>query len=239
MRMAFLAAAALAAAATGCAGPRLVGGPDLTVVDRTALPPPTREDLGTRGRLHVIGPFDQMAVDVFGVAELSRTVQADAAGRISLPLVGIIEAAGQTPQELATLVEQRLQGQYVRNPRVTVNMTSTVSHIITVDGEVREPGTYPVTGQMTLMRAIARAKGLTEFARASHVVIFRRVEGRDLAALYDLRAIRQGLYQDPEVYTNDVVMVGDSQARRLFRDVIQGSGLLTAPIIALLQQSTP
>lgn len=239
MRMPILAAAALAAAAAGCAGPRLIGGPELTVVDRTALPQPTREDLGARGRLHVIGPFDQMAVDVFGVAELSRTVQADAAGRISLPLVGVIEAAGQTPQELATLVEQRLQGRYVRNPRVTVNMTNTVSHVITVDGEVREPGTYPVTGQMTLMRAIARAKGLTEFARASHVVIFRRVEGRDLAALYDLRAIRQGLYDDPEVFTNDVVMVGDSQARRLFRDIIQGSGLLTAPIIALLQQSTP
>jgi polysaccharide export outer membrane protein len=117
-----------------------------------------------------------------------------------------------------------------------VNLTETVSQVITVDGEVTEPGVYPVVGRMTLMRAIARAKGLTEFARANHVVVFRQVGGQQMAALYDLRAIRQGLYDDPEVFANDVVTVGESRARRIFRDVIQSGGLLTAPIIALLQQ---
>jgi polysaccharide export outer membrane protein len=184
----------------------------------------------------VIGPFDQMSIDVFGVPELSKTVQADASGRISLPLVGDLDAAGKTPLQLARLIEDRLKGRYVRNPQVVVNVTNTVSQTVTVDGEVRDPGLYPIVGRMTLMRAIARAKGLTEYARASHVVVFRRVSEKQMAALYDLRAIRQGLYEDPEVYNDDVVMVGESQARRIFSSVIQGSGLLTAPIIALVQR---
>lgn len=220
---------------TGCASPQFVGREGLTIVDQTALPPPTVNDLAQQGRPYLIGPFDRMTVEVYGVQELSRSVQADANGQVALPLAGIIDAAGKTPGELAVLIAERLRGRYVRDPQVTVNLTEQVSQRITVSGEVEEPGLYPVLGRMTLMRAIATAKGLGEFARPNHVVVFRRVANQDMAALYDLRAIEQGIYPDPEVYANDVVMVGDSPARRLFRDVIQGSGLLTAPLIALIQ----
>ena len=229
-------AAALALAS--CAGPRFVGRSDLTVVDGAALPPPGRVNLAPEGRPSVIGPLDRIAIDVFGVAELSRTVQVDSSGNIAMPLAGTIQASGQTPEQLAAVIADRLRGRYVREPRVTVNVTEAISQVLTVDGEVKQPGIYPVAPNMTLMRAIARAQGITEFARQTHVVVFRRVDDRDMAALYDLRAIRLGMYEDPQVYANDVVVVGDSQARRIFRDVLQASGVLTAPLIAVLQSSS-
>ena len=219
----------------GCAGPRLIGRPDMQIVSGSELPPPGREDLILERRSYLIGPFDRVDVAVFGVPELTRQIQVDASGRFSLPLVGEIEAAGFTPQQIGDLIAERLRGRYVRNPQVSVN-ADTVNQMITVDGSVEEPGQFPVTGRMTLMRAIARAKGLSEFAQSNFVVVFRRVNNQDMAALYDLRAIRQGIYEDPEVYANDIVFVGESQARRIFQTVISGSALLTTPIIALLQR---
>jgi polysaccharide export outer membrane protein len=222
----------------GCATtPPLRTNENVTVSDTGVLPPPTRQDLGGQTRAYAIGPFDRLAVEVYGIEDLSRTIQVDASGLISLPLAGQIQAAGMTTTELSSAIAQRLVGRYVRNPQVTVNMVEAVSQVVTVEGEVQEPGLYPVVGRMTLMRAVARAKGTTEFARLSHVVLFRRVDGRQMAALYDLRAIRAGMYADPEIYANDIVVVGESQARRLFRDLINGSGLITTPIIALLNST--
>lgn len=205
------------------------------VTDASALPPPDRADLLSQNRPYLIGPFDTLTIDVFGIQELNnREVRADAAGRISFPLAGTIDAAGKTPAELEGEIEQRLR-HVVRNPEVTVNLKETVSQVVTVDGEVRQPGLYPVVGRMTLMRAVARAQGVGEYARQSHVVIFRTVNGEHLAALYNLRAIRRGVYDDPEVFANDVIVVGDDQARRIFRDALQIVPLLTTPLIIALQ----
>lgn len=200
------------------------------------LPPPERGDLLIQDRPYLIGPFDKLVIDVFGIEELSdKEVQTDASGRISFPLAGIIEAAGRTPAEVEAILEERMRGRYVRDPQVTVNLKETVSQVITVDGQVREPGLYPVIGRMTLMRAVATAKGLDEFARLNDVVVFRTVNGQKMAALYNLKAIRSGAYADPEVFANDVVVVGDSQARRIFKDILQSAPLIVTPIVALIQ----
>jgi polysaccharide biosynthesis/export protein len=130
---------------------------------------------------------------------------------------------------------RRLAGNYVRDPQVTVNLEETVSQVVTVDGQVTRPGLYPVIGRMTLMRAVANAGGTAEFARLDDVVVFRTVAGQRYAALYNLRAIRRGVYADPEIFANDIVVVGDSQARRIFRDILQAAPLITTPIIALVQ----
>src|SRR3546814_8477883 len=121
------------------------------------------------------------------------------------------------------------------NPQVTVNIKSSVSQVVTVDGEVKEPGLYPVTNQMTLMRVIASAKGLSEFAKQEQVVILRTVDNQRMAGLYDISAIRLGAYADPPVYANDVVIIGDSPQRRLFRDVVSLAPLLAAPLVAVLR----
>ena len=198
-------------ALSACAGTKSLGGdPSISVVEGNSLPAPDRSDLLAETRPYLIGPFDKLQIDVFGIEELSaKEFQTDASGRISFPLAGIIEAAGKTPGEVEIELEGRLRTRYVRDPQVTVNLKETVSQVITVDGQVREPGLYPVVGKMTLMRAVATAKGTAEFAKLDDVVIFRTVKGQQLAALYNLTAIRRGNYDDPEVFANDVVVVGD------------------------------
>jgi polysaccharide export outer membrane protein len=224
-------------AVAGCASPRMAENGPITVVSSEALPPPTTQDLSAGLRPHLLGPGDRITVEVFGLGDLSRAVQVDSSGQIQLPLAGAIDVAGKTPSDLAAMVEERLRAGYVRDPRVTVTLTEAVSQVVTVDGEVRMPGVYPVRGEMTLMRAIARAQGNNEFAQTSHVVVFRTVENRPMAALYDLRAIRLGAYQDPQIYPNDVVVVGESAARRIFPTAVQGVGLLMAPLITLLDNN--
>ena len=233
-----LAAAALVLSLlAGCGGSATLGrAGNLTVYEGNELPPPDRSDLFAESRAYLIGPFDRLTIDVFGIGELSgKEVQTDASGRISFPLAGTIEAAGRTPAEVEDEIEQRLSARYIRDPQVTVNLKETVSQVITVDGQVKQPGLYPVIGKMTLMRAVATASGTAEFAQLNDVVIFRTVNGQKLAALYNLKAIRRGNYADPEVFANDVVIVGESEARRLFKDALSVVPLLTAPLIVLLQ----
>jgi polysaccharide biosynthesis/export protein len=228
-----------------CAGTKPIGklpngvaGAGVEVVQSGELPSPDRADLVELNRPYLIGPFDKLLIDVFGIEELSKKeVQTDAGGRISFPLAGIIEAAGRTPAEVEQIIEERLRGRFVRNPQVTVNLKETVSQVITVDGQVKEPGLYPVIGRMTLMRAVATAKGTAEFAKLDDVVVFRTVKSQKMAALYNLKAIRRGYYDDPEVYANDVVVVGDSSARRIFKDALQIVPLLTTPLIYILTRN--
>ena len=228
----------LCVALAGCAGghPRIGGSQSVSVVPGSRLPEPVRSDLVAGTRPYLVGPFDKLAISVYGIEDLSaEEVQVDASGRLSFPLAGTIEAAGRTPDEIAELIKTRLRAAYVRDPQVTINLRETVSQVITVDGEVREPGLYPVVGRMTLMRAIATAKGTSEFAKLNDVVVFRTVNGQKYAALYDLKAIRDGAYDDPEVFAADIVVVGDSPARRLFRDVVSLAPLISAPLIIALQ----
>ncbi len=214
----------------------MVSTEQLTVVQNsTGLPAPERRDLIAVDRPSLIGPLDTIQIDVFNVPDLSREVQVDAGGQIAMPLIGTIDARGRTARELALTVENALRNRYVRNPNVTVNIKSSVSQVVTIDGQVTEPGLYPVTNQMTLLRAIASAKGLSEFARQEDVVILRTVNGRKMAGLYNIDAIRRGAYADPAIYANDVVVVGDSPARRRFRDIVSLAPLLAAPLIAVLQ----
>lgn len=217
-----------------CSSPRLVDTGRVGIVPAAELPPPTLEDLARGQRVHLVGPFDRLAVEVFGLPELSRQVQVDASGRIALPVAGDVNVIGQTPEQLQTVIAERLRTGYVRDPRVTVSILETVSQVVTVEGEVRQPGQYPVAGTMTLMRAVARAQGTTEFANGGFVVLFRTVNGRQMAALYDLRAIRLGAYEDPPVMPQDVIHVGESRARRLFPQIISGASLLLSPLITVL-----
>ncbi len=205
------------------------------VSGESSLPSPVRSDMVFTDRLALIGPLDSIKVEVFGVPALTRQLQVDGSGRIAMPLIGTIDAGGKTAAELAADIERALGGRYVRNPNATVNITNSVSQVVTVDGQVIEPGLYPVTNQMTLLRAIASAKGLSEFAKLDDVVILRTVSGQKMAGLYNIAAIRRGQYDDPSVFANDVIVVGDSPQRRMFRDIVGLAPLIAAPIVTILQ----
>jgi polysaccharide biosynthesis/export protein len=219
----------------GCASERFVGRTGLQVVNGAQLPAPDRADVVSRQRReYIIAPTDRLALDVFGVTELTRTIQVDPNGTFTLPLVGMVQAAGRTPAEVASVITDRLRAQYMRDPQVAVN-AETINQTVTVEGQVRTPGAYPVIGRTTLLQSLARAQGLTEDANTRYVVVFRQVREQQIAALYDVRAIRQGAYEDPEIYGNDVITVGEAQSRRIFGLLFQTGALLTAPLIAVLQ----
>ena len=221
-----------------CAGTTQLGGePSISVVPAHELPAPEITDFTTDARPYLVGPFDKLTIDVFGIEELTaREVQVDAAGRISFPLAGIVQVAGDSPDQIEQLIAEKLRAAYVRNPQVTVNLKEAVSQVVTIEGQVKKPGLYPVLGRMTLLRAIATAEGTVEFSNLKDVVIFRTVKGQNLAALYDLDRIRHGAYADPEVYPNDVVMVGENRARRLFKDVLTTLSLVSGPIVVTVDR---
>ncbi len=227
----------VALALSACASDEhIVSTAQLIVVDTAqGLPVPTRQDLTAADRPSLIGPLDTIQVDVFNIPDLTRELQVDASGRIAMPLIGAVDARGKTAAELGQAIEAALRGRYVRKPEVTVNIKSSVSQVVTIDGQVVEPGLYPVTNQMTLIRAIASAKGFSEFAKQDDVVILRTVNGRRMAGLYNVAAIQRGAYEDPAIYANDVVVVGDSPQRRMFRDIVSVAPLLAAPLVALVQ----
>ncbi|MGC1271654.1 MAG: polysaccharide biosynthesis/export family protein [Croceibacterium sp.] len=209
--------------------------PSIQLLQSSELPAPENADTAGGGRPYLIGALDKLIIDVFGIEGLDkREVQTDSNGNISFPLAGVVQAGGLSPAQLEVLLENRLQQAHVRDPQVTVNLMETVSQVVTVDGEVREPGLYPVVGRMTLIRAVATAKGLTDMASRNRVVVFRSVGGQKYVALYDLGAIRQGAYSDPEIYANDVIVVGESASRRWFQFAASGAATLS-PLILLLQ----
>lgn len=229
-------AAVVLATASGCAStPPLQSNDSIQVVDAAELPPPVAATIEGG---YLIGVYDRLMVDVLGFEELSkREFQVDAAGNIALPIAGAVRAAGRTPDDVAQNIVTKMRAGYVRNPQVSVNLFQSTSQYVTIEGQVTEPGNYPLVGDMTLMRAVAAAKGVSEFAKLDDVVVFRTVEGKRMVALYNLAAIRRGFYGDPQLYAKDVVVVGDSPGRRLFTRIVQASSLITAPIIALVSSN--
>ncbi len=198
----------------------------VSVLESSELPQP----LETTG---VLGPLDKLRVDVFGVEELTREVQIDASGRMSYPFIGSIEVAGQAPAEVEQLIASRLSAGYVRNPQVSVNLVDTVSQTIAIEGEVESPGIYAAAGRMTLLRALALAGGPTEFALREQVVVFRDVGDDRYAAIYDLQAVRRGALNDPQIFANDTIVLGDSPRRRAIDRLVTIAPALASPLVIL------
>lgn len=239
MRALLLVAAPATLLIGGCSTkPEPLGGaPNLTVVQGD-LPAPMQSDIDNVVRAYPVAPFDTLKIDVFGVPELSnRVVRVDANGQIGFPLIGIIEVAGMSPSEISTMIESRLRGRYIRDPQVTTNVESTETRTVTVYGQVQQPGVYPVVGKSSLIKTIAVARGLAEFGNARDVVVFRTVQGQRMATLYDLNAISRGMYDDPEIFPSDTVVVGDADARRLFQDIVGAATLIASPLTILLNNA--
>lgn len=201
----------------------------------TSLPPPEGYNGDEGDLVYRIGPFDKLKISVFGVPELTdKEIQADATGRISFPLAGILDVRGLSPAGVEELLRDRLSARYFEHPEVTVNVSEVVSNTVTVDGEVKTPGLYPVMGRITLLRAIAKAGGMAEFAKPRNVIVLREVHGQRLAGVFDVERIRMGVYADPLLYPDDVVVVGRSRSRVIFKDVLSTVPLI-APVIYLLR----
>ncbi len=196
-----------------------------------ALPPPDGAvSIRPGDSNYRIGPQDSLDINVFQVADLTKTVQVDTGGKILLPLIGEENAAGLTTEELAKQIEADLGKKYLKNPQVTVSVKDAASQKITVDGAVQQPGIYSLQGPTTLMQAVALAKGADpKLANLHKVAVIREVSSEKRAAMFDLAAIREGRAADPQIYGKDVIIV-DTSGTKSF---LQNSSPLF-PLISIL-----
>jgi len=151
-------------AITGCA----MGGPSAEAL-RTPIDAPYR--LASGDRLRII---------VFGQESLSNSFNVDAAGNVSLPLIGTLRAQGMTTSELERSVEARLRDGYLRDPRVAIEVEAYRPFFVM--GEVTTSGQYPFISGMTAQKAVAVAGGFTPRGDQTHVVITRVIDGRPVTA---------------------------------------------------------
>ena len=168
-----------------------------------------------------LAPLDTVSVMVFQVSDLTRDYDIDQSGRITMPLVGRVDAVGLSTSQLGTVIAKRLDEKYLRNPSVTVSLKASASRVVTVDGSVRQPGIYPATGSLSLVQAIALARGTDDLANPRRVAIFRTIGGKRMAAAFDLTSIRRGEMKDPEVFPGDTVVVDGSGVKKTQRDLMQ------------------
>ncbi|MCC7096505.1 MAG: polysaccharide export protein [Thermomonas sp.] len=199
-----------------------------------ALPPPDANNMEEAFREasdYRIGGNDLISISVFGVDALSKEVRVNAKGQISLPLIGTVNAGGLTTAELEALLKTRYSENYLQNPQVSVFVKEFASQRITMEGALKKPGVIPISGKITLLQAIALAGGIDEkIADPRGIVIMRQVNGRRMAAAYDLRMLRNGSIEDPQLYGDDIVVVEESGSKTTLRRFLDAM-----PIIGLFR----
>jgi len=163
----FLAVVALVCGASAASAQR-VGSPQASPVEGAAAVVPPG---------YVIGAADVLSIVFWRDKEMSGDVTVRPDGKISLPLLNEIAAAGITPEELRVrLVEAA--GKFVEDPDVTVIVKEIHSRAVFITGNVAKPGSYPLTNDMTVLQLIAVAGGLQEYADKKNIVVNRTENGR-------------------------------------------------------------
>jgi len=143
-------------------------------VPQNTTPPRSLPEAGAEA--YVIGPEDVLEISVWQNQDLSRTVTVRPDGRISLPLINDVQAAGLTTEELKNQIAARLKP-YVEVPNVAVIVQQINSWRVYIQGEVRSPGVYPLRSQTRISQAIAMAGGFTEFAKKGKIRVVRKTRG--------------------------------------------------------------
>jgi polysaccharide export outer membrane protein len=175
---------------------------------------------------NIIAAGDKIHVTVFQVDSLSGDFQVEQNGQIDFPLIGTIQAEGQTPSEFAKVLAGRLGEKALRHPNVQVSVTEHAPQSITVEGAVKQAAMVPVRGETTLLRAIALAGGTSDDADPRQVIVFRQLNGKRTAAAFDLAAIRRAEAPDPAIYPDDIVVVAGSRNRRLVDNILRALPVL-------------
>jgi len=167
---------------------------------------------------YLIGPLDTVDVVVFREPDLSVTkAQVDSAGRLSVPLLGSIQAAGKSPGGLSEELTASFR-RYLKDPRVNVVPTSITRKVI-VEGQVRQAGVYDIRGNATLVEALAMARSTTDLADLDQVFVFRTVDGKVQGARFNMRRIRVGADPDPQILPGDRIVVGTNYLKDAWREV--------------------
>ena len=167
-----------------------------------------------------IGPLDVLEISVFGVPELSGTVEVSDSGNVQLPLVGETPVSGKTAEEVQQDLTSRLGAEYLQNPQVRVTVKEFKSRAVTVTGAIGSPGIYPLKGETTLLQVVAMAGGFKE-ASDSTVLVLRKKGGKRLAARFDISAIEKGRATDPLVQPGDTLVAGESAIKKTYQTFLK------------------
>lgn len=163
---------------------------------------------------------DSLKIEVDEDASLSRDALVGPTGSINMRLIGEVKVTGLTPTQLAADLQRRYE-KYLKEPHVAVMVRTRVSNdAFTIDGAVNQPGVYPIAGQMSLIRAVAMAKGTGDLANLKQVVIFRTINKQRVAGVFDLNDVRSGRIADPQIYPDDTIVVAQSNTRRTLKDIV-------------------
>jgi polysaccharide biosynthesis/export protein len=154
---------------------------------------------------YLIGPQDVLDISVWKEPEISRVVPVRPDGKISLPLIRDIQAAGLTPMQLERLVAERLQ-KFVTDPQVTVIVTQINSQRIYILGEVTRAGSFTLLPNMTVLQALSGAGGFSQFANLKAIYVTRLENGKQVKYPFNYKEVVNG--QNPG--QNIVLKTGDT-----------------------------
>ncbi len=167
----------------------------------STAPPPTSPE-------YVIGPQDVVQIDVWKEPEITRTIPVRPDGKVSLPLVNDVQAAGLTAMQLAGVIREGLT-KYLTNPQVTVTVTLINSRRVFLTGEVSRTGAIPLLPNMTVLQALSTAGGFTAFARIKDIYILRVENGKQTKYPFHYKDVVKGKRPEDNIVLqpNDVIVV--------------------------------
>jgi polysaccharide export outer membrane protein len=154
---------------------------------------------------YVIGAQDVLDVSIWKEQDISRVVPVRPDGKISLPLLNDVQAAGLTPAQLAAQITESLK-KYVTNPQVTVIVTTINSQRVYILGEVTRPGAFPLLPNMTVLQALSSAGGFTQFAREKSIYVLRTEDGKPVKHPFNYKNVVNGKNTDQDI----VLKAGDT-----------------------------
>jgi polysaccharide biosynthesis/export protein len=176
-----------------------------------------------------IGAQDLLDISVFLNQDLRREVRVNTLGQISLPLIGMVQAGGKTVEELEKELMDAYGKSYLQNPQITVFVKEFTSQRVTLEGAVKTAGIFPIKGKTSLMQAIAMAGGVNmDMADLEAVLVFRTVNGQRMTAKFNLKEIRAGEAADPQIYGDDIVVVGVSKGKWAYSRLLQSLPLFNS-----------
>ena len=155
-----------------------------------------------------IGPQDVLRIDVWKENEISRITPVRPDGRISLPLLNDVQAAGLTPTQLAGVISEGLK-KYITNPQVTVGVTEINSRRVYVTGEVTKPGAFPLQPGMTVLQALTSSGGFTQFAKIKGIYVLRTEDGKQVKHPFNYKDVVHGKHPELNIMLEpaDVIVV--------------------------------
>lgn len=155
-----------------------------------------------------IGAQDVLRIDVWKESELTRTVPVRPDGKISLPLLNDVQAAGLTPAQLASVLTEGLK-KFINAPQVTVTVSEINSRRVYVTGEVAHAGAFPLLPNMTVLQALSSSGGFSQFAKTKNIYVLRMEGGKQVKHPFNYKEVLAGRNQEQniELQPGDVIVV--------------------------------